>query len=267
MRVSTLALVACVLAVAPATARAQQSLLPATPVVLPPPPGALTEAESKQLDAWLSSMRKWQRFETRWHNEAAHDPFGRILPRRHEPDPPEWLDVRCVGLGTLVQTLEGRLGEACRVLAGERTDASAEAIRTSTQATRADRERLVKNSFLTRVHIDGLWTTTSTDTRLYGLFGSHISLVDVGRVQFFGPPGILVLSVPDGRGSRELKMGYTWGMSVRLTDVKLFSPTKNLTLFLTMSKVWITGSAYDALNTGGFDIAGFSLAPRRASDR
>ncbi|HET6614281.1 MAG TPA: hypothetical protein VFH62_00215, partial [Dehalococcoidia bacterium] len=96
----------------------------------------------------------------------------------------------------------------------------------------------------------------------YGLVGSHISLVDIGRVQFFGPPGVIVLSVPGPRG-REIRAGYTWGMSVRLRDIRLFSPTKNMTLFLTMSKVWLTGGTYDKLAPGGFDIAGFSIAPRK----
>jgi hypothetical protein len=46
--------------------------------------------------------------------------------------------------------------------------------------------------------------------------------------------------------------------------MRLFSPTKNVTLFLTVTKVWMTGGdAYERLGPGGFDIAGFSLAPRR----
>jgi hypothetical protein len=108
------------------------------------------------------------------------------------------------------------------------------------------------------------WTSTSTDYRLYGLVGSHISLVDVGRVQFFGPPGVILLSVPDASGGRAIRVGYTWGMSVRLKDLRLLSPTTNVTLFLTVTKVWVTGnSAYDRLTPGGYDIAGFSLAPRK----
>jgi hypothetical protein len=150
------------------------------------------------------------------------------------------------------------------VLAGIDEDAGAQAIRASTTAARTAAEKLIKDTFLTRVHLDGLWTSTSTDYRLYGLVGSHISLVDVGRVQFFGPPGVILLSVPDGRGSRVMRAGYTWGMSVRLNDVRLFSPTKNMTLFLTVTKVWVSGgTTYDRLTPGGYDIAGFSLAPRK----
>jgi hypothetical protein len=46
--------------------------------------------------------------------------------------------------------------------------------------------------------------------------------------------------------------------------MRLVSPTKNMTLFLTVAKVWVTGgNAYDRLAPGGYDIAGFSLAPRK----
>jgi hypothetical protein len=52
-------------------------------------------------------------------------------------------------------------------------------------------------------------------------------------------------------------------MSVRLADVRLFGPTKNMTLFLSIAKCWTFGNTYDRLNPGGFDIAGFSIAPRK----
>ena len=245
-------------------ARAQDQPLPSKPVLLPPPPGALTEAERRELDAWLDAMRKWQKTDKKWHNEPVHDPFGRIVDRGEKPDPPAWLAPRCAALAPDdVATMAGSLGAACRLIAHEEEDPTATAARASTQAARAAAEKVEKDSFLTRVHIDGLWITPSTDVRLYGLVGSHISLVDVGRVQFFGPPGVILLSVPDGNGSRRIRAGYTWGISVRLKDVRMFSPTSNMTLFLTVSKVWINSGAYDRLSPGGYDIAGFSLAPRK----
>ena len=51
-------------------------------------------------------------------------------------------------------------------------------------------------------------------------------LVDVGRVQFFGPPGILLLRMPDVAGTHQMRVGYTWGLSVRLVDLKLFGDAK-----------------------------------------
>jgi hypothetical protein len=252
--------------VPPAAARAQEgTLLPSTRVVLPASPDELSAAQRRDLDAWLKSVRGWQHDEKRWHNEPAHDPFGRVIERSPRPDPPSWLDARCAAFpSSVIATLGPPLGPACRVLEGMEEDVATGAIRASTTASRAAAEKRVKDTFLTRVHLDGLWTSTSTDYRVYGLVGSHISLVDVGRVQFFGPPGVILLSVPNGRGSREMRAGYTWGLSVRLNDLRLFSPTKNMTLFLTVTKVWVTGgNAYERLGPGGYDVAGFSLAPRK----
>jgi len=248
-----------------AAAHAQQpGLLPSTRIVLPPSATELTPQQGRELHDWLAAMQKWQRFEKRWNNEPAHSPFGRITARRPEPAAPDWLNSRCRTLsGAVVNELAGPLGQACRIEAGFDVDLQAEAIRATTLAARADHEKVEKDSFLSRIHLDGLWSTTSTEARFYGLVGSHISLVDVGRVQFFGPPGVILLTIPDGTGSRQIRVGYTWGMSVRLADVRVFAPSRNLTLFFSMTKCWLVGSRMDGLNMGGFDIAGFSLAPRR----
>jgi len=248
----------------PWPARAQEPTLPSTPVLLPPPPDALTVDERRALDEWVAAMQAWQRMDKHWHNEPAHNAFGKVVTRAPKPAPPEWLDARCALVAPAVPTLPAPLGPACRVLAGLEADPTAEALRAQTAAQRADAEKARKNTFLTRIHIDGLWTSTSSDVRIYGLIGSHISLVDVGRVQFFGPPGVILLSMPDENGARHMRAGYTWGLSVRLGDVRIFAPTKNMTVFLSITKVWVPGgTAYDRLQPGGFDIAGFSLAPRK----
>jgi len=260
-----LALLFCaVLPVARPVCAQDAAPLPSTAIRLAPPPEPLTDAQRDELDTWLDGMRKWQRMDKKWHNEPAHNPFGGIADRAPRPDPPSWLPAQCAPFPQYMLTaVPAPLGPACRLLAGLEEDPAAAAIQASTAAARTSAERTVKSTFLTRVHIDGLWTSMSTDVQMYGLFGSHISLVDVGRIQFFGPPGVIMLLVPDGRGSHETRLGYTWGISIRLGDVRIFSPTKNLTLFLTMSKVWMTGGPYDSLNPGGIELIGFSLAPKR----
>ena len=266
MRCSIAILSICALFAAAAPVRGQSTPLPSMPLDLSPPPDRLSAAEAKQLGEWLRAMAKWQKTDRRWHNQPAHDPFGRIIERATRPETPGWLAERCSALPLptdLDTNAAGPLGAACRLLAQLNEDPAADAVRAATAAQRSSGEAPIRDSFFTRVHIDGLWTTTSTDVRLYGLVGSHISLVDIGRVQFFGPPGVIVLSIPGPRG-REIRTGYDWGMSVRLGDIRLFSAAKNMTLFLTMSKVWLTGGTYDRLMTGGFDIAGFSIAPRKA---
>jgi hypothetical protein len=254
-------------AVAP-PARAQDVRpLPSTPIVLPSAPEALTADERSALDAWVDAMRRWQHMDKRWHNEPAHDVFGRIVDRAPKPPAPVWLDARCAAIGQAARVAAAPLGPACGILAADQEDPTVTATRTATATARLGHEKPTKNTFLTRVHLDGLWTSTSSDARLYGLVGSHISLVDVGRVQFFGPPGVLLVSVPDASGGRRIRAGYTWGMSIRLGDVRVFAPTRNMTLFLTVTKVWVAGgTAVDRLEPGGFDIAGFSLAPRKHTE-
>jgi hypothetical protein len=266
-RLSLSTLLVCLVAAAP-PARAQDVRpLPSTPIRLPAAPDTLTAEERRALDAWVDAMRKWQRMDKRWHNEPAHDIFGRFVDRQPKPPPPEWLEARCAALGAAVSTAAAPLDKACGIVAGLDEDATAKAMRTATAAARLAHEKTAKNMFLTRVHIDGLWTSTASDVRLYGLVGSHISLVDVGRVQFFGPPGVILVSVPDASGERRIRAGYSWGMSIRLGEVRLFAPTNNLTLFLTISKVWVPGgTAFDRLQAGGFDVAGFSLAPRKHTE-
>ena len=237
-------------------------MLPAIPSSAPP--ANLSLDQQQELADWLDEMVRWQHQQKRWPNEPVHNNYGKIIPRRPEPARPEWLEDYCGGLvKASVSPPSRRVEQACRLVAGLSVDPEAEAIRQQTQATRADKEKVVKTSFLSRLHIDGLWSTTSSDVRYYGLVGSHISLVDVGRVQFFGPPGILLLRMPDGAGSHQIRVGYTWGMSVRLADLRLLAPYKNATLFLSITKCWTVGSNTDRLRPGGFDIAGFSIAPRK----
>ena len=266
-RSSLLALFVCLLVPALPVRAQDRPPLASTPVLLPPPPDALSPADRRELDAWVGAMRRWQRMDKRWHNEPAHDILGRIVDRVPKPPPPEWLDARCQSMGLSATAAAAPLGTACGILASLDADPTATAARAATAATRAAAEKVEKSTFLTRIHLDGLWTSTSSDMPIYGLVGSHISLVDVGRVQFFGPPGVLLVSVPDASGSRRIVAGYTWGLSVRLGDVRLFAPSKNMTLFLTISKVWVpAGTAVDRLEPGGFDVAGFSLAPRRHTE-
>jgi hypothetical protein len=224
---------------------------------------ALTPAQDRELDDWLSAMKKWQRYDAQWHNRPVRSPWGGFAERWQPPVPPTWLEARCMAAAAAAAQAtryDERTVKACRLIADPR---AGDDVPSPEQAARAKAEKPPKHSsFLSRVHIDGLWSTASTGGRFYGIVGSHLSLVDVGRVQIFGPPGVMLLSVPDGEGSRRLTLAYTWGVSLRLADVRLFAPTRNMTLFFNVSKAWA-----DAGEAGGnvrsFDIVGFSLAPRR----
>lgn len=220
---------------------------------------ALSPAQDRELAKWLKAMEKWQRYDARWFNRPARDRLGRVTARQPPPDPPEWLGAHCAAAGVL--DADGRTTTACRLFEDPRAPMGS--VPAHVQAARLAAEEGPKHSsFLTRVHIDGLWTTTSTNGRFYGIIGSHVSLVDVGRLQVFGPPGVLLLSVPNGEGSRRLTLGYTWGLSIRLTNVRVFG-SKKMTLFVNVSKVWTASGADNAGTSRGYDIVGLSLAPSK----
>jgi hypothetical protein len=248
-------------------ARAQESVPPliARPVALPAAPIMdFSHEQDTELRRWLAAMQKWRRAHPESSNAFAHDRNGKIIRRSTPPSAPAWLPWYCGTADNAVAVpFSGPLGAGCHLLAESVLEAGVDAIRTQTQAQRADREQTVHSSFLSRLHLDGLWTTPSTNARAYGLLGSHISLVDLGRLQAFGPPGVLLLAVPDGPDSHVIRVGYTWGFSVRLADLRLLSPTKNLTLFVTISKCWTAGGSQPGVASGAFDLVGFSLARRK----
>jgi hypothetical protein len=249
-----------------AIAAAGQAVAPQQPHPFPDSAGdisfALSKDQDQELTSWLEAMKKWQRYQARWNNRPARDGLGRIASRKPVPDPPQWLGAYCERAAEAHVDLEPDETIACRLVVDPR--ASFDAVPGALQTARADEELPPRHtSFLTRVHIDGLWTTASSNNRFYGLVGSHVSLVDVGRLQVFGPPGVLLVSLPDADGSRRITLGYTWGLSVRLSDVRLFGPTRDMTLFLNVSKVWIAGSSGAQGTSRGYDMMGLSIAPRK----
>jgi hypothetical protein len=222
---------------------------------------ALTAEQQGQLADWLSAIKKWQHYDEKWRNRPVHDGWGRIAERHPSPAAPDWLTAHCASVAASGLTeFDDRSAIACRVLADPRAPFTAVPPPAS---ARPDAEKPPHSSFLTRLHFDGMWSTTSTHARLYGIVGSHMSLVDIGRLQFFGPPGVMLLTVPDGYGGRRVAVGYTWGLSVRLGDVRMGAPTKNMTVFINVSKVFLGSAETAAGSSRAYDIVGFSIAPRK----
>ena len=204
-------------------------------------------------------MEKWQKYDEKWRNRPARDGWGRIGARKVPPDTPAWLPGHCAALAEAhLVGIDGRTEQGCKLADDPRAT-----LNPALLAAQIGGENPKHSSFLTRIHLDGLWTTTQNGSRFYGIIGSHMSLVDVGRLQVFGPPGVMLLTVPNGHGGRRVTFGYTWGISLRLADVRLGAPTKNLTLFLNVTKVFVASGASASQSTKGYDIVGFSVAPRK----
>jgi hypothetical protein len=240
-----------------ASAAAQQP----APAPVPPPAAstfdiaATTPDQDGQLAAWFSGMEKWQRYDEKWRNRPVHDYWERIVERKPPPAPPAWLPEHCQSIAAAGMTgFDEKVDYACRLVDDVRA-------RPGQSTTPILPDAPTHTAFLRRVHIDGLWTTTQDGSRFYGIVGTHISLVDVGPVQVFGPPGVMLLTVPDGHGGRKVSLGYTWGVSVRLADVRVGAQSKNFTLFLNVTKLFVATGAVGPQGTQGYNIVGLSLAP------
>ena len=121
------------------------------------------------------------------------------------------------------------------------------------QKERAERERPTKTSLLTWIHTDALWTESSSGASMFGVIGVHLAVANVGRVYFFGPPGVMLVSeaTPEGRMWRGR---FTWGLGIHLFDFRAPSSSRQARLFLNVAKVW-SGTDYRT----GSDMVGLSM--------
>ena len=248
----------CLLCLLPnANASAQGVSEPRTDVLTIDVP-ALSVDQDRELTSWFAAMYTWQRTDARWQNRPVFDGWGNIAERKAPPAAPSWLAARCDALTDAhIIDLEARTADACRLLEDPRRRAVGQGVVVSSEAPP------IHSRFLSRVHLDMLATQSNMGARVYGVIGAHLSLVDMGRVQLYGPPGVMMMMVPTDHGGHRVSFGYSWGASVRLADLRLGGAIKNATLFLNVSKVWMGTSERSANDQGGYDLIGFSISPRK----
>ena len=118
---------------------------------------------------------------------------------------------------------------------------------------RFDEEKKKHSSFLKWFHIDGVWVPTESGASSYGLIGAHLAVANLGRVYFYGPPGVMLL-VDHRNGGHEFHPALTWGVSVYLTDFHVPGVRRPAQLFLNLSKCWTRGGYQTGLNMGGLSV-------------
>jgi hypothetical protein len=223
----------------------------------------LSPEEEKEAKAWLAAMAKWLKKDQAWHNGKIEDRSFRS--HKLAPEPPGWMFCFCqesVGPDKEIQ-------QACDLYLATPFDGVTEQIRNQIAQTRADKEKLIKTSFLSRFHFDfsGSQTTFSNKSNsVLGLVGVHVSLMDIGRVQVYGLPGPILVLVPNRYGSRDLRPGYTWGMSVKLGDFHFPSTAgkyNNATFYLNLTKCWVNMDAGNLQTRQALDFVSLSISPRK----
>jgi hypothetical protein len=141
-----------------------------------------------------------------------------------------------------------RQADACKTEDEKREDAYQKIVQ-----ERLEKEKPSHTSFLRWLHLDTLWMPTTFDGSIVGLVGSHITVANIDRLNFFGPPGVMLLMQNVG-GEKKIIPALTWGFSVYLIDLKMPGEHRQAQVYLNLAKVWETGN-----QTNGMDMAGISL--------
>jgi hypothetical protein len=130
----------------------------------------------------------------------------------------------------------------------------AEVIREQIIKERMEKEKgPSKSRFFEKVHVDALWIPGQTDAKFLGVVGAHVTVIEMGRVHLFGPPGVMVM-----RSDGQIRTALTWGFSLYLTQFKLPGTKSELALFGDFARAWTFGDYRT-----GTDLIGMSVAWRR----
>jgi hypothetical protein len=176
----------------------------------------------------------------------AAPPAGAQTRRKHLPQTKREREKYCASL----KEEKRRETDICKTPEEREADARAAHLKEL-----EDRERPTHTSFLRKLHLDGLWIPASLGAGQYGLIGTHLDVATIGRVHFFGPPGMMLALEQSEEGNWRLRPALTWGISIYLADVRI-PGMKRPQLFFNLTKSWSGGGGFSV----GRDMAGLSLA-------
>ncbi len=132
---------------------------------------------------------------------------------------------------------------------------------------RLEREKPRRTSFFDRVHLDllGAPPEIGGGSGRVGLVGAHLTIAEIGRLNVFGPPGVMVAmqSIDGDRSGRwRAVTALNWGVSVRLMEFSLGDTNRHTVMFLNLTKLWTWGD-FDR----GMDFVGLSFAWKGNGER
>jgi hypothetical protein len=225
--------------------------------VADPAPADTTQIERyDELVRWLAEYKRWEAWSLKWANRVAYNAAGGMVKKRPaRPEPPAWLADDCAQS----LTIDGALGEACRILA--RWDDLPQMLldRRSVAGVQAN-EASPKSSFLQRVHLTGGWVPAQLPApKVYLAAGMQIGIVEVGRATL-PAVGVGLMAVADGSGGYDWKPATVIGIGYRLASFGFPWVKREANLHLNIARATIHGA--NALPIG-FDpsqnLVGFSL--------
>ncbi|MEK7203764.1 MAG: hypothetical protein AAB627_01655 [Patescibacteria group bacterium] len=125
----------------------------------------------------------------------------------------------------------------------------------------AEKEKPTKSSFMKWVHLDGYWIQSASSNMFQGLAGMHVVVFEEGRLQLYGPPGIILVRQQVSKEEHQLHFGITWGFSFRLFDIRVPGTDNEVRVFGNLAKVWLQGVNQDipGASISAIDMVGLSV--------
>jgi hypothetical protein len=253
MRIATFVLWSALVAgAAPALAQDQEQ-------THPPATGLEVDRRSDELAAWLRDYQEWEQWFEQWGNRVARNFNGNpVWKRRPRPEPPVWLEQACQGFFEAA----GPLTTACEILRNwdDQPLHIVQRRRTSLVTSGGQlNDKVVKSSFLRRVHLTGLWAHARYPAApLYGIVGMQVAVIEMGRYTL-PAIGVMLVMVPDGNGGHDWKPATTLGFGFRLFDFVPPVINKRASLHFNLARTNIHGVQDDRL-PGGMTVNFFGLS-------
>jgi hypothetical protein len=250
----------CALTAAPAHAQGRNAI---PPLVMCGQGVSVNDAAcQKEVTDWQDREKAWRENRRVYANYVTYK--GRPVPYVWRADPPWWVAPYCA------QDPENRQTAICQAYDDyvrydwtQHIEGPQSAITFSKSVARGNNvdDKGFVDFLLRNLHYDGPWTTGTKGQRVYGLFGTHLTLAQAGRIHLWGPPGMLVVRRPGGK----IDVRMTWGVDVFLGDIPLPFAQRKLPLYMSFAKVF--GSREKtAIQHGinaGLNMLGFSVTIKR----
>jgi hypothetical protein len=253
MRIAVLLWLTLAVSAAPALAQQQSAAEP------------LVQQRFDELAKWLRKYHEWENWFAQWGNRVARNFNSDLMwDRKERPEPPPWLDAECQSSSGV----DGLLASACYIL--RHWDEQPLLIlqrRNSPLATSGGKvtDKVVKTSFLQRVHLSGLWVQAQYPaTHAYGIVGMQVGVFEAGR--FTLPAiGVMLVMIPDGQGGHDWKPASTVGFGYRLFDFVAPLMKKEASLHFNITRTIIHGVQDERILPGmlNVNLVGLSVSAKK----
>jgi hypothetical protein len=217
------------------------------------------EEKVRELEDWVPEEEDYQEWATANRNKFAHNSNdGRLIKERKvRPEPPAWLAAECEH--DQAESLP-IFAKACELLRAHTEQAKIDALVQQVFDQRLLKDKSKFSIFFERIHLDGAAMMGSNQQSLFGIAGVHITLVSMGRVHFYGPPGVLFISVRNRNGSRVVEPWFSWGVSLELGKFRLPTNGDILKVHLNVTKNWKWGGESIYVARNGVDMMGVGVS-------